>query len=132
MLQDDAEQGATMRREDDERRAPDRPADQPSEESETGHPRPETEDQHLAALRKARQARVAKVVVALGIVVILMIFVIANSKSTAVDFVFFTRQPPLIWVMFACAVLGGIVGYLIGRPGKQLSLRHRRGDEEKR
>jgi uncharacterized integral membrane protein len=121
-----------MRREDDERRVPDHSADQPPEEAGAGHPRTETEDQHLAALRKARQGRVAKVVVALGIVVILMIFVIANSTSTAVDFVFFTRQPPLIWVMFACAVLGGIVGYLIGRPGKQLSLRHRHEDGEKR
>lgn len=72
----------------------------------------------------------AKVVVALAIVVILMIFIIANSEGQPVSFVFFERRPPLIWVMFACAVLGGIVGFLIGRPGKQVRL-HKR-EQEKR
>ena len=72
----------------------------------------------------------AKVVVALAIVVILMIFIISNSEGQEVNFVFFKRRPPLIWVMFACAVMGGIVGFLIGRPGKQVRL-HKR-EQEKR
>ena len=57
---------------------------------------------------------------ALLLVGILIAFIVANSQSVVVHFVFFTRRPALIWVMFACAVLGGIVGYLIGKPGRQL------------
>ena len=40
------------------------------------------------------------------------------------------RHPRLIWVMFSCAVAGGILGYLIGRPGRQVRF-HRKKDEEK-
>ncbi len=90
------------------------------------------EDQeHLRALQKERQARVAKVVVALAIAVILMLFIIFNSKASRVSFVFFTGHPPLIWVMFACAVLGGILGYLVGRPGRQVTL-HRRARQDRK
>jgi uncharacterized integral membrane protein len=121
----------SMRREDDERPVTEDRPDQGAAETGAGGPS-HAEDDHLAELRRARQARVAKVVVALGIVVLLIIFVIANSQHTAVDFVFFTRHPRLIWVMFACAVLGGIAGYLIGRPGKQVRLRRRHDEEPKR
>jgi uncharacterized integral membrane protein len=89
------------------------------------------DQQHLRALQRERQARVAKVIVALAIAVILMLFIIFNSQASRVSFVFFTRHPPLIWVMFACAVLGGILGYLVGRPGRQVSL-HRRGKLERK
>jgi len=88
------------------------------------------QQEHLRELQRVRQARVAKVGVALAIVIILMIFIIANSQGVLVHFVFFSGRPPLIWVMFACAVLGGIVGYLIGKPGKQIRLR--RGPKEDR
>lgn len=78
------------------------------------------EERQLAALRRARQGRVAKVLVALAIIAILIVFVISNSQPVPVDFVFVTRHPRLIWVMFACAVLGGIAGFLIGKPGRQV------------
>jgi uncharacterized integral membrane protein len=120
-----------MRREHDEGR----PAQQPPVSDEGVVPGTagarDTEDEHLDALRRARQARVAKAVSILAIVVILMIFIIANAKAVPVSFVFFHRMPPLIWVMFACAVLGGIAGYLIGKPGRQVRL-HRKPGEEKR
>ena len=71
--------------------------------------------------------------IGLGLIAAYLIaFVVENSKSIDVHFVFFTRRPPLIWVMFACAVLGGALGYLIGKPGQQLMLRRRpnfSGDE---
>jgi uncharacterized integral membrane protein len=63
---------------------------------------------------------VAKVLAALVVVILFVTFVIANSQGVEVDFVFVTRRPPLIWVMLACTVLGGIAGYVIGRPGKEL------------
>jgi len=85
----------------------------------------------LRRLQKERQTRVAKVIAALVIVGILIAFIVSNSQSVKVRFVFFTRYPALIWVMFACAVLGGIVGYLIGRPGRQVRM-HRGKDQQPR
>jgi uncharacterized integral membrane protein len=87
----------------------------------------------LRQLQRERQARVVKAIVTLGIVVVLIVFIIANSQPVKVNFVFVTRHPRLIWVMFACAVLGGIAGYLIGKPGKQVRLHRRdRGEETKK
>ena len=78
----------------------------------------------------------AKVLAFLALVVILVVFIIANSKSVPVSFVFVTRNPPLIWVMLACAVLGGIIGYVIGRPGREIRMgragRRGRGGSEER
>ena len=90
----------------------------------------EEQERHL---RRARQGRVAKVLFALAILVILIIFVIANSQDVDVDYVFVTRQTRLIWIMLVCAFIGGIIGYTIGRPGKELRrFRDRRpGDEKK-
>ena len=81
--------------------------------------------EHARQLHKARQSRIAKFLVALFIVVVLVVFVVQNSKPTRIDYVFFHRETRLIWIMITCAVLGGIVGFLIGRPGKQLSRRKR-------
>ena len=85
--------------------------------------------QHYDQLRRARQARVAKFLVVLVIIVILIVFVVANAKPVRVSYVFVTGHPKLIWVMLFCAILGGLAGYLLGRPGKQV--RFHRGDEPK-
>jgi uncharacterized integral membrane protein len=83
-------------------------------------------------VRRARQARVAKLLIVLALLVIVIIFVIGNSQGVEVDFVFVTRHPSLIWVMLASAFLGGLVGYVVGRPGKEFRrLRERRGRDEK-
>jgi len=89
------------------------------------------DEAQLRQLQRVRQARVAKVIVALVVLGILVAFIVANSQSVIVHFVFFTRRPALIWVMFACAVLGGIFGYLIGRPGRQVRP-HRGKDQQLR
>lgn len=81
--------------------------------------------QHLRELQRERRSRVVKALVALILAVLLIIFIIANSQAEPVNFIFFEREVPLIWIMFACAVLGGLVGFLIGKPGKQVRL-HRR------
>lgn len=116
------------------RREPDVPPDRgegPPEPGQTEADR-QADQQHLRDLRRARQARVAKVLVALAIAVILLVFITQNSQEVPVDFVFFTRRPGLIWVMFSCTVLGGLVGYLIGRPGKQVRLHRRREDRDQK
>ena len=67
-----------------------------------------------------------KLVVALFLVVVFIVFIIQNSKRVPIDYVFFTRQSRLIWIMLACGIVGGVVGYLVGRPGKQVRLRRQR------
>jgi uncharacterized integral membrane protein len=106
-----------------------RDARQPSSSGQRQPGSPIGGPEQLKELQRERQARLAKVIVALAIVVILIIFVIANADPVKVNFVFVTRHPRLIWVMIACAVLGGIVGYLIGRPGRQIGARNKaKGD----
>lgn len=79
----------------------------------------------LEVIDRERRRRVRALVVAVGILVLLAVFVVRNSHRVPVDFVFFTREARLIWVMAACALLGGVVGYLAGRPPRRL--RRRRG-----
>jgi len=106
-----------------------RESDQPSVSS-SGQPSDEqkADSEHSHQLQRERQARVAKVVVALFILGVLIAFIVANGQAVKVNFVFVTRHPPLIWVMFSCSVLGGILGYLVGRPGKQVRF-HRKKEE---
>lgn len=109
-----------------------REPDVPPHESDATRSNGETEEEHrtdqehLRGLQRARQARVAKALVALAIVTILVIFIIANSQAVEVDFVVATRRIRLIWVMFTCAVLGGILGYLVGSPGMRARLNRKR------
>ncbi len=83
---------------------------------------------HLQRLRRARQARVAKLLVALFLIVVFIVFIIGNSDRAKVDFVFVESRVRLIWVMLACAIVGGIVGFVLGRPGRQVRF-HRKDDE---
>jgi uncharacterized integral membrane protein len=77
---------------------------------------------HHRELQRARQGRVAKLLFALFLVVVFILFIIQNSDPTPIKYVFFTRHTRLIWIMLACGILGGIIGYLVGRPGKQVHL----------
>ena len=110
----------------------DREPDVPSEGSDPTGNNEETEEErradldHLHALQRARRARAAKALVALAIVLILAIFIIANSQAVDVDFVVVTRRIRLIWVMFACAILGAILGYLVASPGMRAQLHRKR------
>jgi uncharacterized integral membrane protein len=109
-----------------------REPDVPHEGSDATGNNGETEEEHradqehLRGLRRTRQTRVAKALVALAIVLILVIFIIANSQTVNVDFVVVTRRIRLIWVMFTCAVLGGVIGYLVGSPGMRAQLHRKR------
>lgn len=88
--------------------------------------------EHLQRLKRARQARATKLLLALGVLVILIIFVISNSQRVPVDFVVAEREPRLIWIMLACAFLGGIVGFILGRPGRQFRFHRKDEDAGKR
>jgi len=115
----------------DDTNPPDRPGPSVSPGSASPTDREAGQDP-LRQVQRERQTRVAKVIVALAIVGILIAFIVSNSQSVIVHFVFFTRRPALIWVMFACAILGGILGYLIGRPGRQVRLRRGKDQQPRR
>lgn len=77
---------------------------------------------HMRRISRQRQARVVKAVVVLTIVVLLIIFVIRNSEPAVVDFIFFTGNYRLIYVLIVMALLGGIAGYILGRPDRKTRL----------
>jgi len=88
------------------------------------------EDQdRLHQLQRHRQTRAAKTIVLLVILTILILFIVWNAHDVPVNYVFFKANNGLIWVMLTCAVLGGIVGFIIGRPGR--AFRFRRDEEQK-
>jgi uncharacterized integral membrane protein len=77
---------------------------------------------------RARRDRLVKVLIGVLLIVLLVVFVSTNLDRTQVQFVFFSANVALIWVMLGCALIGGIIGFLIGRPGKQIG---RRGSGER-
>jgi uncharacterized integral membrane protein len=83
----------------------------------------------LHQLQRHRQARAAKAIVVVVILTILILFIVWNAHSVPVNYVFFKAHNALIWVMVVCALLGGIVGFIVGRPGR--TFRFRQDDEKK-
>jgi uncharacterized integral membrane protein len=92
-------------------------------------PRHRDHDERMRDLQRHRQTRVAKSVVLLILIVILVLFIVWNAHEVPVSFVFLTRRIGLIWVMLACAVVGGVVGFFIGRPGR--AFRFGRDEEDR-
>lgn len=71
--------------------------------------------------RLDREQRGAAVKVGFGlfILILFVLFIIQNSGRVPVDFVFFTRRIRLIWVFLACALIGSLVTWLVGRPRRR-------------
>ena len=82
--------------------------------------------QHMRQLQRARQARLGKLTVVIVILIGLIVVILQNSQPVQVELLFTTIHPRLIWVLLACAtiggILGGIVGYLIARPSRKVRL----------
>jgi len=74
-------------------------------------------DADRAALALRRQ-RLARSIVVLALVVLAIIFIAQNSQPVKVHFWFVNADPRLIWVIIGCLVVGGVIGYFIGRPNK--------------
>ena len=69
---------------------------------------------------KGRDRRaIVKVVIGLILVILFIIFVDGNSREVTVDLVFTSATVGLIWVFVACALIGALVAYLLGRPGRR-------------
>ena len=74
----------------------------------------------LQNLEAQRAERLVKIVQLTLIAVVFAIFVLQNADPVDVNLLIFSLNIRLIWVIFGCAALGGVAGYLIGRPEKSL------------
>jgi uncharacterized integral membrane protein len=70
-------------------------------------------------LDRDQRSAALKVGIGLFILIIFVLFIIQNSGRVPVDFVFFTRRIRLIWVFLACALIGSLVTWLVGRPRRR-------------
>ena len=73
---------------------------------------------HLKRLREIRQKKLLRAGLIALLLVALIVFVLQNAQPVEVHVLFFSGQTLLIWVIVACAALGAIIGYLLGRPSK--------------
>ncbi|HEV3474216.1 MAG TPA: LapA family protein [Actinomycetota bacterium] len=71
-----------------------------------------------------RRRGIVKVVVGLVLVVLFVVFVTQNANEVEVNLVFVEASIPLIWVFLGCALIGGIVALLLGRPGRRASRKY--------
>jgi len=76
-----------------------------------------TQLQQMEARQRERLLKTAQLTV---IAIVFITFVLQNSQPVNVHFLFFSLDIALIWVIFGCAVLGGIAGFVVGRPDKSL------------
>ena len=72
-----------------------------------------------------REDRTAIFKVAFGVLVLVLfvLFIIRNSRPVAVDFVFASVRVRLVWVFLACALIGALVAWLVGRPRRRAQRR---------
>ena len=74
----------------------------------------------LFQMEARQRERLVKVVQLTLIAIIFITFVLQNAQGVNVHFLLFALNIRLIWVIFGCGLLGGVAGYLIGRPDKSL------------
>lgn len=60
-----------------------------------------------------QRRELVRLVGAIALVVVLVAFVVDNSRSVRVGFVFTDRSVPLIWVLIITAVLGAVADRLL-------------------
>ena len=53
------------------------------------------------------------------LLLVLIIFGVANFKPVDVNFLFFTSRARVVTVIVVAAVLGFVAGYFVGRPGRE-------------
>lgn len=76
-----------------------------------------TQLQNMEAQRAERLMKVGQLAL---IAIVFITFVLQNAQPVNVHFLLFSLNIRLIWVIFGCGLLGGVAGYLIGRPDKSL------------
>jgi uncharacterized integral membrane protein len=74
----------------------------------------------LQQMETQQRERLIKVAQLTLIAILFITFVLQNAHGVNVHFLLFALNIRLIWVIFGCGFLGGVAGYLIGRPDKSL------------
>jgi uncharacterized integral membrane protein len=69
-----------------------------------------------------------RLIVALAVTVLLVIFAIQNTREVPVDFLFFTWDSRMIYVIIVSAVAGAIAGALVQRARRRRRSRNRGRD----
>lgn len=86
------------------------------------------ERDHARKIQRDRRARVASALFVLVLVVLFVVFIAQNIDETPrIDFLFFHFEVSVIWIFLAVAFLGGVVGYVLGRPSRRLRLHDQKG-----
>jgi len=70
------------------------------------------------------RSAVVKVIIGLIILILFIVFVAQNSQPVTVNLVFGDTRVRLIWVFVACALVGAVIAYLLGRPGRRASRKY--------
>ncbi|MGH2681907.1 MAG: LapA family protein [Actinomycetota bacterium] len=68
---------------------------------------------------KVEPGTAIKIGAGLFLLVIFILFIIQNADPVLVNFVFFRANIRLIWVFLGCAVIGGVIAWLVGRPRRR-------------
>ena len=74
----------------------------------------------LHEMEAQQRERLVKVAQLMAIAIVFITFVLQNAQGVDVHFLLFALNIRLIWVIFGCGLLGGVAGYLIGRPDRSL------------
>jgi uncharacterized integral membrane protein len=80
--------------------------------------------------RPRRSGPTAKQVLIGVLVVVLIVFAIANFRRVEVNFLLFTTQARVFTVIVVAGLLGFVAGYFVGRPGRAERKRMRDRDDE--
>ena len=84
----------------------------------------------LQNMEAHRRERLTKAIQLTLILIVFVVFVLQNAEAVPVELLFFSLNIRLIWVIVGCGVLGGVAGYVIGRPEKSLSALLSKKDEK--
>lgn len=107
------------------RERPERPREQPGgpEQHRDRQDKPERSEFEVKE-RKRRNALIARLVLGLILLVLFVLFVSSNSQTVKVDFVFFETDASLVLVFLICALVGGVVAFLLGRGGRRANRKY--------
>jgi uncharacterized integral membrane protein len=113
-------------------REPERPSEphrEPAKHAEPERPHQRQEDKpHRSEFeikeRKRRNALIVRLVLGLVLLVLFILFVSSNSRDVPVDFVFFETEASLVLVFLICALVGGVIAFLLGRSGRRANRKY--------
>ena len=84
------------------------------------------EHEELERRTRVRRRRLVRLVGAGVVVALAVVFVVQNSAPVRLHVFVFSAHPRLIWVVLVSIVLGVVLGFLLGAPGRSSSRRRRR------